>query len=94
MRNTDFMHFTETVENVTFSAYNACSKSILEWFGKKSLSESSKYDKENKHFAMVRFLLFLTRTCIGDNGLSNLFDAICEPIDSPINPIYLLKQKR
>ena len=94
LRNTDFMHFTETVENVAFSAYNACSKSILERFGQKSPSESSKYDKENKHFAMVRFLMFLTRTCIGDNGLSSLFDAICEPIDSRLNPIYLLKQKR
>ena len=54
----DFVHFTEIVENVTFFAYNACSKSILERFYKKSPSESSKYDKGNKHFAMVRFLMF------------------------------------
>ena len=90
----DFVHFTEIVENFTHFAYNACSKSILEWFGKKSPSESSKYDKKYNHLVMVRFLMFLTRTCIGDNGLSSLFDAICEPIDSPLNPTYLLKQKR
>ena len=41
---------------------------------------------------MVRFLMFLTRTCIGDNGLSNLFDAICEPLVSSLNPVYVYKQ--
>ena len=43
---------------------------------------------------MVRFLMFLTRTCIGDNGLSSLFDAICEPIDSQLNLVDLLKQEK
>ena len=94
VENIDLMHFTEIVANVTFFAYNAGSKSILERFGKKSPSESLKCEKENKHFAMVRFLMFVTRTCISDNGLSSLFDAICEPIDSYLSPIYLLKQKR
>ena len=90
----DFMHFAEITENVTFFAYFDSSKSILERFCRKSPSESLKYDKENKHFAMVRFVMFLTRTCIGDNGLSNILGAICEPLVSGLNPVYLLKQKR
>ena len=88
-----FMHFAEITENVTFFAYFDSSKSILERFCRKSPSESLKYNKENKHFAMVRFLMFLTRTCIGDNGLSNLLDAICEPLVSGLNPVYVYKQK-
>ena len=43
---------------------------------------------------MVRFLMFLTRTCIGDNGLSNRLDAICEPLVSGLNPVYVYKQKK
>ena len=90
----NFMHFTEIMKCVTFFALKTCSKLDFEWFRRNRSSKSSKYDKENKHFAMVRILMFLSRTCIGDNGFFGLFNGICEPLVSGSKPAYFYKQRR
>ena len=89
-----FMHFAKINENVMFFALKDCSKSILEGFCEKWSPKSLKYHYENKHFAIVRFHDFLSRTCIGDNGLRLLFGVFCEPLRSGLNPAYISKQKR
>ena len=43
---------------------------------------------------MVRFLGFCSRTCIGDQRLSILFNAICGTHVLVTKPIYQNKQKK
>ena len=88
------MHFTKINENVMFFALKDCSKSILERFCEKWSPKSLKYNYENKHSAMVRFYDFLSRTCIGDNGLRNLLHALYDPLLSDLNSAYIYKQTR
>ena len=42
---------------------------------------------------MVRILMFLSRTCIGDNGFFGLFNGLCEHLVSGSKPAYVYKQK-
>ena len=53
-----------------------------------------KYHYENKHFAIVRFHDFLSRTCIGVWSLIGHLGVFCEPLRSGLNPAYIYKQKK
>ena len=89
-----FMHFTKINENVMFFALKHCSKSILERFCEKWTPKDLKCHYENKHSAMVRFYDFLSRTCIGDNGLRCLLGAFRQSQIPGLNPVYVYKHKR
>ena len=61
---------------------------------RKGVPKSLKYHYENKHFAIVRFHDFLSRTCIGVWSLIGHLGVFCEPLRSGLNPAYISKQKR
>ena len=90
----EFMHFAKINENVMFFALKDCSKSILERFCEKWSPKDLKYHYENKHFTIVRFHDFLSRTCIGVWSLIGHLGVLCEPLRSGLNPAYISKQKR
>ena len=61
---------------------------------RKVVPKKLKYHYENKHSAMVRFYDFLSRTCIGDNGLRSLLGAFRQSQIPGLNPVYVYKHKR
>ena len=87
-RNMKFMHFTKINENVMF-----CFETLLQINSgevlRKVVPKRLKMPLRNKHSAMVRFYDFLSRTCIGDNGLRSLLEASCQSPVSGLNPAYV-----